>query len=362
MRIINVISKGIVLLSLFFGLLSAVSVRPGVLSDSCTAGGAVIASEPYSASTSIDISQMFSFSGTYSVSLRTSWSGRMWCGTGMLLDDVYYFSPAMGAPSGTYIGFSHSDTGETTYFQVIVEPAKSYEGVNGLPGSHSLGYQVDYTITFTLVNKVPSGATLISSDSGVVTIGTIAASGQKRSDSDAYDRWASNNWGKKRWLTYQNLNVSFKATNTTCSIPSYTFTMPETSIDAIRNGRAGRKPFILEFQCDGYLNSVATRNVRSWFYSNDRVAEIGNGYVLRNPQSTAQDIGIVLTDYFGRPVRLSDSINQINNADLLLDVEKGKPFEASSDPAYVFATYAIYGPEPSPGSVTATAIVVINYD
>ncbi|MCG3728582.1 fimbrial protein [Vibrio cincinnatiensis] len=339
-----------------------VGVYAGVITDTCTAGGAIISSEPYSATTNIDISPMFTFSDHYSVSLRTSWSGRMWCGIGELLDDVYYYSPIQGAPDGTYIGFFNAATGDMTTFHVTVEPEKSYEGVNGLPGSHSLGYQVNYTVTFTLVESAPSGSTLITTENNMVTIGAIASSGQKRSDSAAYEVWSSNNWGKKRWLTYQNLNITFNITNTTCSTQNQTVNLPETSIDAIRHGRAARKPFILEFQCSGTINNLATRNVQSWLYSADRVGDIGQGYVLRNPQSTAKDIGIVLTDYFGRPVKLSDSMASANNADIILEIKKGKVFQTKPDEAYVFATYAIYGEDPKPGSITATAVVVINYD
>lgn len=343
-----------------FNILMPQVTFAGVFSDTCIPGSvAFIGRSPYIGHNSIDLSDAFTTETRTSMTLSTNWNGNMFCTYGVT-DNVYYHSPIRGAFDGPfYITFKNGENLHS--IKITTEIAKKYEGVNGVSGVHSLGYQVSYTLTFELLDYgMPLEATNnIISTSGSIDISPVAASGESRTDEKAYNSWKKDSWGKTTWLAYQNLTVTYSPNHTTCNISDQTVVLPETSIDAIRRGNASRRLFVLDFSCGGTTNGVASRNVTAWLYSADIVRTDPD--VLRNSASTANDIGIVITDYRGTPIKLSNSQTSINDADILLDVEAGKVFDAS-ETAYPFATYAIYGDNPTPGTVQATATVIIGYD
>lgn len=348
--------------------ISSPAAWAGLLGDTCVPVSGIFntTTTPYIGNDTINISDAFINADTYSVTLTTNWNGKMWCTYGGVNDDVYYYSP-MHDLETFYIGFSSStdetDATKTEWFRVAVSLNKNYQSVNGLPGIHTLGYQSTYTLTFTPATNFNSssdvGRWYRKTSTGSLIIVPVVAAGDKQDATNANSAWLNSSWGKGTWLSYQNLTITYQPNQTTCSIPDQTVNLPETSIDAIRNGRASRRLFALSFSCGGTYNGVATRNVTSWFYSADIVST--DPYVLSNSSSTAQDVGIMITDYWGTPISLSNSQTSIQDAELLLDIEKGKTFD-TSETAYPFATYAIYGSNPQPGRISATATVIIKYD
>ncbi|WP_417870702.1 fimbrial protein [Vibrio furnissii] len=356
------INRWLLLTLLMSGLTSLFSpaVSAGLLGDTCIPGSvAIIGRAPYVGHNSLDLSEAFTTTKKVNVTLTTNWSGSMFCTYGVT-DYVYYHSPIMGSGEDAYFITFHDEDGSHS-IKVTTQISKAYEGVNGVSGVHSLGYNVTYTMTFELLDYVlPFDATnAISTRTGNIDIAPVAAAGESRSDQKAFTAWNNNAWGRTSWLAYQDLTVTYSPNHTTCTVLDQTVALPETSIDAIRRGNASRRLFVLDFSCGGTTNGVASRNVTAWLYSADIVSTDPD--VLRNSASTANDIGIVITDYRGNPIKLSNSQTSINDADILLDVEAGKVFDAS-ETAYPFATYAIYGDNPTPGTVQATATVIIGYD
>ncbi|MCG6217592.1 fimbrial protein [Vibrio furnissii] len=336
------------------------NVLAGLTGDTCIPGSVpLIGRSPYVGHNSLDLSDAFTTTNKVSVTLTTNWSGSMFCTYGVT-DYVYYQSPILGGGNKVFYITFYDENGLHS-IKITTEVSKAYEGVNGVSGIHSLGYNVNYTLTFELLDyglPIEAENNLITR-TGSIDIAPVAASGESYSNEKAYSAWSNDAWGRTSWLAYQDLTVTYSPNHTTCTVLDQTVVLPETSIDAIRRGNASRRLFVLDFSCGGTTNGVASRNVTAWLYSADIVSTDPD--VLRNSASTANDIGIVITDYRGNPIKLSNSQTSINDADILLDVEAGKVFDAS-ETAYPFATYAIYGDNPTPGTVLATATVIIGYD
>lgn len=336
------------------------NVLAGLTGDTCIPGSVpLIGRSPYVGHNNLDLSDAFTTTNKVSVTLATNWSGSMFCTYGVT-DYVYYQSPIMGAGDKVFYITFYDENGLHS-IKVTTQVAKAYEGVNGVSGIHSLGYNVNYTLTFELLDYgLPIEASNnIITRTGSIDIAPVAASGESYSNEKAFSAWNNDSWGRTSWLAYQDLTVTYSPNHTTCTVLDQTVALPETSIDAIRRGNPSRRLFVLDFSCGGTTNGVASRNVTAWLYSADIVSTDPD--VLRNSSSTANDIGIMITDYRGNPIKLSNSQTSINDADILLDVEAGKVFDAS-ETAYPFATYAIYGDNPQPGTVQATATVIIGYD
>lgn len=314
----------------------------------------------HSATSTWDISSLLTSTDNATESTSTTWTssgGAMYCGIGAT---AYVVSPISG---GYYVHFTDTsnDVDQWVKFTATADETSLPIGSILLATYYNLSaYQVTYTITAELVDSdsVSSSSSTASASTSIDLPVVAVARSSSSTASDALDAFSSSSWSNTVWIGYQLLNVTFSPTPTTCSATDTTVTLPTISPTSLKQGEVGSTSFTIPLTCSGALNSASTRNVSAWFYSADIVS--GQTTVLRNSASDSSGVGVkILSD--GSDLTFSDSAGVQGDATEVSLVSKGDTVGSLSLP--LTAEYYVYDESSlAAGSLTATAVLYLNYD
>lgn len=275
--------------------------------------------------------------------------------------NIYHVSPTNLIAGGLYLHFIDTANKVDDWLLVKSVPTSSSSSGTTIVGIFDVNkMNVRYTLTISYVGQLSAiPDEYIETTSSSVTIPTMVITSEKRTSQEAFTAWKTNTWGSKQWLAYEELTIVYQPVMTTCEVPDQIITLDKTSIDNIRNGTSPKTPFVLNFSCRGGVNQIALNDIDAWLYSADSVND--SNTILRNSASTSHGIGINLFDESGKKIVVSDSLTSIGEADRILDIDEDDIF-SDTENVSIYAGYSIYESNPQPGSVEATATVIINYD
>lgn len=322
--------------------------------------------------------------GSVSKTFTSSWSGKMTCTYG-LTDNIYFFSALNGAPF--YVVFNDNETALTYWIKFTVTVESSKKGVSGIGGTHSLsGYQGTYTITANLLTQKPSDITSANSktvSSGVANLVPVVASGHGGASSSTggiFNRTtygqkalnymindtASSGWDTDDFLAFETLSITYAPNQTTCEVThDVTITLPPASYARlVSNGIAPGRLFEVPIECGSQTSvTTSTRNIMAWLSSHDLVDDNGStGTIMSNNESSAEGVGIILSDVMGRTLTLSNGYSRGAGTTELFSISKGEKLESDYN-IYLKASYKTFDEKNLvPGTIVATAQVMFSYD
>lgn len=173
------------------------------------------------------------------------------------------------------------------------------------------------------------------------------------------NRAAAATSGHHHLKAFSSFDVNFVPVNTTCQIGNQQFSLPSTTLFALKSGDHSDTRFNIQLSCSGSLGSKATKTFNLRTYSND-IVDSAN-YIVRNSSSTSAGIGFQLFNTLADPLKFSTGYDAASTS--LASMTQGKDFVSSLTSIDIGARYKIFdGAKASPGTVVGTVIIYMEYE
>lgn len=343
----------------FFGLFSGGQVHAAW----CDPYGILIGDRSMAVTSngSTDISDMLSLSTSYSYTQSSNFSNytlQCWSGSTTL----YYRN---GIDGGYTVKFTNGDL--DTYIKFTASLSKSSQTFTGFVNTAIAAstFDADMTLNAEVVNGTTYDATTTGSSIELPVLYLVTSSGNStyatasalRNVVSTSAQAASASFSYVK--AFASMTVNFLPTTTTCVIENLAFSLPNTTVFALKSGDYSDSQFTIPVSCSGSVNSFATKTFNLRAYSNDLV-DTGN-YIIRNPSSTSSGIGFQLFNSAADPIKMSSTFD--SSATSLASMTKSSSLVSSLTGIDIGARYKIYDSSNlSAGSVVGTMVIYMEYE
>lgn len=304
----------------------------------------------------VDLTGMLSLTNSYSATISTNFSGyHLTC---YVYAETFYYRS--GVEDGYTVKFTSGDLDTYIKFTATL-PISSKYFTEDNPGSY-----LDTEINLTA--EVVAGPAYDFATSGgraeIPLLYLISPRWNNSYPTASSLRNLVNNKADAEVASYvdlkafASLNVSFSPVSTTCLIDNQQFSLPSTTLNAIRAGESADTQFNVPVVCSGSVNSLATRTFDLRAYSNDIVDDAH--YIIRNPSSTSSGIGFQLFNGKDDPLKISAGYNSASTS--LASMTAGKDNLGSLTSFNIGARYKIFdAAAASPGKIVGTIVIYMEY-
>lgn len=344
----------------YFGVILLLSLSKPVLADTSETISCIPGSSGFIGSKSVDLSPLFIGRSQVTATFNTNWSATVSC-TGEVKNRTLLFFSAFEEP--VYIKFTDSTSADTFWVKVTAVPLTSKTSVSTSGASFSMAdYQTAMALTAELTTDPGDGVDMIAADNNTANIYLGATTPLTSMTAGEVREFAlTNPAALSRFLFggVQKVALSYTPSTMTCNVPNQNITLPTIGLNALKTGSSSGKSNIeIPFNCSSESGN-AEYNIHAWLASNDIVDSANK--VIRNEESTSKGIGISLQTQAGEDVEFSTSTD-VENATDIFSVSKGENLSTRNHVSLA-AYYSVYdNSQVSPGTVTATASVVLSYD
>jgi len=309
----------------------------------------------------LDLASMLSLTDSYSVTNSSNFSGyKLTCVTGG--ETLYYRN---GIEGGYTVKFTSGDLDTYIKFTATLPISSKSFGAfitQDYPAS-------DFDTEITLTAQVVAGPGYDFATSGgsveVPLLYLITANGNSTYPTASALRDMVNSKAAAAVMSYSDLkgfaslNLSFSPVSTTCLIDNQQFSLPSTTLYAIRSGEHSDTQFSVPVTCSGSVNSLVTKSFDLRAYSNDIVDDAR--YIIRNSSSTSSGIGFQLFNETADPLKISAGYN--SSATSLASMTAGKDNLGALTSLNIGARYKIFdAAAATPGTVVGTIVIYMEYD
>ncbi|WP_276726916.1 fimbrial protein [Pantoea septica] len=304
----------------------------------------------------VDLTGMLSLTNTYSVTISSNFSGyKLACFWGG--ETLYYRS---GIEGGYTVKFTSGDLDTYIKFTATLPISSKYFD-NENPAS---SFDTDITLTTEIVagpdyDVATSGGNTevpllyLISNGWNSTYPTASALRNLINTKAAAEVSALDNL-----KGFASLNVFFSPVSTTCLIDNQQFSLPSTTLYAIRAGEIADTQFNVPVVCSGSVNSLVTRTFDLRAYSSDIVDDAR--YIIRNTSSTSSGIGFQLFNEKDDPLKISAGYDSASTS--LASMTAGKDNLGSLTSFNIGARYKIFdAAAASPGKIVGTIVIYMEY-
>ncbi|WP_158087464.1 fimbrial protein [Pantoea cypripedii] len=308
-----------------------------------------------------DISDMLSLSSSYSYTQSSNFAGyQLACWTGG--ETLYYRN---GIDGGYTVKFTSGDLDTYIKFTASLSmTSKSFSGLMGTTYAAS-DFDADMTLNAEVVSTTTYDATTSSSSMEIPVLYLLTSSGNSTYATASALRSFVATSATASAASYSNLKgfasmtVNFLPVSTTCTIENLEFSLPSTTVFALKSGEYSDSQFTIPVSCSGSVNSLATKTFNLRAYSNDLVDT--SNYIIRNSASTSSGIGFQLFNSSTDPIRMSSTFD--SSATSLASMTKGSDLVTSLTSIGIGARYKIYDSSNlSPGTVIGTMVIYMEYE